>query len=292
MLRAGTSASRDASATGTWSEPTGNCQQRIAGRLRGVRSVERNTVRFQEGLPRRAIDTLVVEEPLELRIGDTPIAVVMRTPDDDADLVLGFTLTEGILFQPDELSGITELGENRVRLDLAEGVRINPEQFRRNLYTTSSCGVCGKASIDAVRIATPAVVNGDPVAAGVLSALPQRMRIEQQTFSVTGGLHGASLFDPDGTLLAVREDIGRHNAVDKVIGAVARRTWPLRNKLLLVSGRISFEIVQKAAVAGISCVAGISAASSLAVDLAREMRMTVVGFIRDDGFNLYTGTVG
>lgn len=257
-----------------------------------MRSTERDIVRFRDGMPQRARDHLVMEEPLELRLGKTPIAVVMRTPDDDADLVLGFTLTEGILLSPDELAGVTEVGENRIRLDLADGVHVDPEQFRRNLYTTSSCGVCGKASIDAVRIATPQPIESTIVSAAVLSQMAGRLTLEQPTFSATGGLHAAGLFDLDGTLRAVREDVGRHNAVDKVIGAAARVAWPIRDTVLFVSGRVSFEIVQKAAVVGISCVAGISAASSLAVDLARELGMTVVGFVRETSFNLYTGTVG
>jgi len=257
-----------------------------------VRSTQRDIVRFQEGTPRRAVDHLVTEEPLELRIVDTPIAVVMRTPGDDADLALGFSLTEGVLLEPDELAGVTEVGENRLRLDLAHGVRVDPEQFRRNLYTTSSCGVCGKASIDAVRIAASEVVTETPITAHVLGELPHMLLFEQETFSDTGGLHAAALFDFEGRLVEAREDIGRHNAVDKVVGAVARRSWPFGAMVLFVSGRVSFEIVQKAAVVGIPCVAGISAASSLAVDLARELGVTVVGFVRGGGFNLYTGLVG
>ncbi|NIA25536.1 MAG: formate dehydrogenase accessory sulfurtransferase FdhD [Gammaproteobacteria bacterium] len=269
-----------------------SARTRCSGRLRDVRSTQRDIVRFQEGSPQRAVDHLVTEEPLELRIADTPIAVVMRTPGDDADLALGFTLTEGVLLEPDELTGVTEIGENRLRLDLARGVRVDPEQFRRNLYTTSSCGVCGKASIDAVRITASKVVTEIPITAHVLAELPRRLLVEQETFLDTGGLHAAALFDFEGRLIEAREDIGRHNAVDKVVGAAARRSWPFGAMVLFVTGRISFEIVQKAAVVGISCVAGISAASSLAVDLARELGVTVVGFVRNKGFNLYTGLVG
>ena len=233
---------------------------------------------------------MVVEEPLELRIENTPIAVVMRTPGDDIDLATGFGLTEGILLEPDELKAVVEVDENRLRLDLIR--RVDPERFRRNLYTSSSCGVCGKGSIDAVRITVPTNLSHPAVEQAVLIELPERMRREQATFSETGALHAAGLFDISGELQAVREDVGRHNAVDKVIGASARTRWPLGPTVLMVSGRISFEIVQKAAMVGIACVAGVSAASSLAVELGSEVGMTIVGFLRGRTFNLYTGRIG
>jgi len=255
-----------------------------------VRSTERDVVRFEEGTPSVLHDHVVVEEPLELRIGETPIAVVMRTPGDDVDLVVGFALSEGILIDPGELEAVVEVGENRLRLDTLE--QIDAERFRRNLYTSSSCGVCGKGSIDAVRITVPEFPNPPAVESSVLVRLPGMMRDKQATFAKTGGLHAAALFTMDGAFRALREDIGRHNAVDKVIGAVARDAWPLTSSVLMVSGRISFEIVQKAAMVGIPCVAGVSAASSLAIDLGSEVGMTVVGFLRDGTFNLYTGRVG
>jgi FdhD protein len=255
-----------------------------------VRSTEREVVRFTDGVPRTVRDRVVVEEPLELRIANTPIAVLMRTPDDDADLALGFALTEGILLSPDELEELVEVDENRFRLDLTR--RVDPDRFRRNLYTSSSCGICGKGSIDAVRITIPASLSRPTIEQAVLTGLPRTMRREQETFSETGGLHAAGLFDMTGGLRAVREDVGRHNAVDKVIGAVARDRWPVAPAVLMVSGRISFEVVQKAAMVGIACVAGVSAASSLAVELGSELGMTVVGFLRNGTFNLYTGRVG
>ncbi|NNC91056.1 MAG: sulfurtransferase FdhD, partial [Acidimicrobiia bacterium] len=200
-------------------------------------------------------DQLVTEAPLEMRLGDTPLAVLMRTPGDDADLLLGFAITEGIVLGPHEVSRVNVVGDdperNRWEIVLADGVRIDPEQFRRNLYTSSSCGVCGKASIDALKVAAPEPPNGPVLGAGVLLSLPAKMRAVQQTFNVTGGQHAAAVFDAAGDLLAVREDIGRHNAVDKVIGALAVQRWPLGELVLLVSGRVSFEIVQKAAVAGV-----------------------------------------
>jgi FdhD protein len=237
-----------------------------------------------------ATDRLVVEEPMEIRLGDVPLAVLMRTPGAEADLVTGFALTEGIVLSPTEVSGVIKLGDgDRFQLMLAAGVEVDPEQFRRSTYTTSSCGVCGKASIDAVRVAARPLPPGPVVAADLLISLPARLARAQPTFAATGGLHGAGIFDSAGDLLAAAEDIGRHNAADKAIGALARRRWPLGEVILMVSGRVSFEIAQKAAVSGIPVVAGVSAASSLAVDLARELGMTLAGFVRDAGMVVYTG---
>jgi FdhD protein len=228
---------------------------------------------------------------LEIRIAGTPIAVIMRTPGADEDLVRGFAITEAIVSGPSQISAITAVpldpDDNRWELTLT--VTVDPGQFSRNFYATSSCGVCGKASIDAVRISGAAPPDGPAVTAEVILSLPGIMRRAQATFETTGGLHAAALFEPDGHLIAIREDIGRHNAVDKVIGAVARERWPLGEVILMVSGRVSFEITQKAAVAGIPVVAAVSAASSLAVELAEEMGMTVIGFLRDDSLNVYTG---
>lgn len=252
-----------------------------------VRSIEREVVRFDGDTQSITHDRMVVEEPLELRIDETPIAVVMRTPGDDSDLALGFALTEGILLEPAELEALVPVGENRLRLNTSR--QVDAERFRRNLYTSSSCGVCGKGSIDAVRMTMPEYSKRPAIARNVLVELPRRMRARQRTFAETGGLHAAALFALDGSLRAVREDIGRHNAVDKVIGAVAQDVWPLTSLVLMVSGRISFEIVQKAAMVGIPCVAGVSAASSLAVELGSELGMTIVGFLREETFNLYAG---
>jgi len=238
-----------------------------------------------------AYDTLVTESPVEFRLGDVPLAVLMRTPGHDEELGLGFAITEGIVLNPDELAGVepavgVEDGD-RWSLVLAEGVTVDPEQFRRNLYTTSSCGVCGKASIDAVRVAARQPPPGPIVGSDTLFRLVADMQASQEGFSATGGIHAAALFTGDGDLIVVREDIGRHNAVDKVVGYAARLEWPIGERILLVSGRVSFEMVQKAAVAGIPFVAGVSAASSLAVELGEELGMTVVGFLRDDSCNVY-----
>ena len=239
-------------------------------------------------------DPVAREAPMEIRIGSTPIAVLMRTPGDDVELVTGFALTEGIALHPHELTGVARIGEEvedaRYVLEFAPGVDVDPERFKRNLYATSSCGVCGKASIDAVRIAAAAPAAGPQIEGAALASFSAAMRGSQPGFKATGGLHAAALFTADGTMVVLREDIGRHNAVDKVIGAVSATAWPLGDYVLFVSGRVSFEIVQKAAVAGIPLIAGISAASSLAVDLAEELGMTVVGFVRDGAFNVYSGT--
>jgi FdhD protein len=237
-------------------------------------------------------DHVVAEAPFELRLGETPLAVLMRTPGDEADLVMGFSLTEGIILSPAEIAGTGPVpGDDqgdRWKIELAEGVTVDPEQFRRNLYTTSSCGVCGKASIDAVRVTAPPLPEGPWIEDRVLFALTDKMRAGQSAFALTGGLHAAAAFTPGGELLAIREDVGRHNAVDKLVGALAAETWPLPELILLVSGRVSFEMVQKAAVAGIPIVCGVSAASSLAVDLGEELGVTVIGFLRDGSCNIYT----
>ena len=237
-------------------------------------------------------DLLPTEEPVEFRMGGVPIAVLMRTPGHDAELARGFALTEGIILRPDELADVRALpgreGEGRYELVPAPGIVIDPEQFRRNLYATSSCGVCGKASIDAVRITSPPLPDGPLVPAGLLERLMETMRAGQTGFDQTGGLHAAAAFTVDGRMVALREDVGRHNAMDKMIGFLAEGSWPLEETVVTVSGRVSFELVQKAAVAGLSILAGVSAASSLAVDLADEVGLTVAGFVRPGGFNLYT----
>lgn len=234
-------------------------------------------------------DDLVVEEPLEIRLDGTSLAVVMRTPGDDADLALGFAITEGIVTNPGAISEVVDLGEGRWDLVTAERVTIDPAQFQRNFYSTSSCGVCGKASIDAIRVTGAMPPPGPVVSSRTILSLPYRLLERQAAFHSTGGLHAAAAFDPHGELVAIREDVGRHNAVDKVVGHLARQTWPLPSLGLMVSGRVSFEITQKAAVAGISLICGVSAASSLAVDVAEEFGMTVIGFLRDGGFTVYTG---
>jgi FdhD protein len=245
-------------------------------------------------------DTLVVEEPLEIRVDGKPLTVTMRTPGSDVELAQGFLLTEGVIGQRDDVLTVRYCkgaGPDQVNtynvLDVTLAPHVPPPDVdvTRNFYTTSSCGVCGKASLDAVRTISKHGPGDDPstVAATTLSAMPDRLRDEQKVFASTGGLHGAALFDVDGTVLAVREDIGRHNAVDKVIGwALENDRIPLSATVLLVSGRVSFELTQKAVMAGIPVLAAVSAPSSLAVDLASQSGLTLVAFLRGDSMNIYT----
>ena len=237
-------------------------------------------------------DLLPTEEPVEFRLQRVPIVVLMRTPGHDEELARGFALTEGIVLHPEELAEVRALpgldGAGRYELVLADGIEVDEEQFRRNLYATSSCGVCGKASIDAVRVAAPPLPAGPVIPGGLLLDLVESMRSVQAGFEATGGLHAAAAFTSEGEFLGVREDVGRHNAMDKLVGRLSSSRWPIGEMVVTVSGRVSFELVQKAAVAGISILAGVSAASSLAVDLADELGLTVAGFVRPGGFNLYT----
>jgi FdhD protein len=235
-------------------------------------------------------DDLVVEEPLEIRLDDTSLAVVMRTPGDDADLALGFAITEGIVNNPEAIADVVDLGEGRWNLVTESGVTIDPTQFQRNFYSTSSCGVCGKASIDAIRIAGARPPSGPAVTVETILGLPASLLELQEAFHSTGGLHAAAAFDASGDITAVREDVGRHNAVDKVVGwALAEGRLPLTGSILQVSGRLSFELVQKAWMAGIPVLSAVSAPSTLAVDLATEAGMTLAGFVRNGGLNVYAG---
>ena len=217
----------------------------------------------------------------------------MRTPGNEEELGLGFAITEGIVLGPHEVDDVTLIsGSNegdRYAINLAEGVTVDPEQFARNFFTSSSCGVCGKASIDAVRIAARQMDPGPMNDPSVISSLPDAIASHQTAFHKTGSIHAAAAFTPEGTLVALFEDVGRHNAVDKLVGHLARENWPLERHIFFVSGRVSFEMVQKAAVAGIPVIGGISGASDLAVELGEELNMTVFGFVRNDGFNVYCG---
>jgi FdhD protein len=236
-------------------------------------------------------DLLAVEEPLEMRLGDRPISITMRTPGHDAELAAGFLFTEGILQGFHQIRDI-QSAKNSIAVHLNAGVEVDFERLQRNFYTTSSCGVCGKASIEALRMqGCPMLAqSSDTMEAAVIHRLPQSQRKEQAVFQRTGGLHAAALFDFRGNLILLREDVGRHNAVDKLIGAemLAGRT-PLSGCLLLVSGRASFELTQKALMAGIPILAAVGAPSSLAVETARRFNMTLLGFVRDGRFNIYSG---
>jgi len=259
-----------------------------------ARSVEiTQVIEWREGNARRVEDYLAAEEPLEILIGRKPLVVTMRTPGNDEELAAGFLLTEGIVEESTQLAEITipARGRNLVRMKLARGARMPSSKSRRYFAANSSCGICGKASIDSVRARNIRPLNSRfRISADVLCKLPDLARPAQETFGRTGGLHAAALFDATGNLIVLREDIGRHNAVDKVIGwALLNGRVPLNDCILLASGRGGFEIVQKSIVAGIPVVASVSAPSSLAVELARRMRLTLVGFLRGQRFVIYSG---
>jgi FdhD protein len=279
-------------------------------------AVEKVTGRISQQI----LDNLAIEEPLEIqltygssRLRQTrSISVTMRTPGDDFDLAAGFLMTEGVIQDANDIERIAYAGppfngeepsprtmgtlkldstQNTVRVDLATDVAVSLATLQRNFYTTSSCGICGKASLLALRsVCPPRAANSFRVGAHVLYGLPGSLRASQGVFDRTGGLHGAGLFDSNGALLSLREDVGRHNAVDKLIGCefLADRT-PLRDRLLLLSGRASFELLQKALMGGVPMVAAVGAPSSLAVQVAKEFDITLVGFLRDDHFNIYHG---
>lgn len=276
-------------------------------------TTRRRVNRITAGSTTERADTLVVEEPLEIRIDGSPVTVTMRTPGADFELAQGFLLTEGLIGQRHDIAAIRycrgaetrsnpeslrssppEGGVNSYNVldvTLAAGVPAPVLDVTRNFYTTSSCGVCGKASLEAVRLSSRYSPGDDPatVSAATLSGLPARLRTAQTVFASTGGLHGAALFGADGDMLVAREDVGRHNAVDKVIGwALEASRIPLTDTVLLVSGRASFELTQKAVMAGIPILAAVSAPSSLAVDLASQSGLTLVAFLRGNSMNVYS----
>ncbi|MEV6355616.1 formate dehydrogenase accessory sulfurtransferase FdhD [Streptomyces hydrogenans] len=264
-------------------------------------TARRRVLRIREGVPTHRPDTLAAEEPMEIRVGGRPLTVTMRTPGDDFDLAAGFLVSEGVVHAAEDVAGIrycagaTAGGGNTynvVDVGLAAGVDAPDASLERNFYTTSSCGLCGKASLDAVRTTAAWSVAEDPLRVGpaLLTGLPDKLRAAQRVFDTTGGLHAAGLFGADGELMVLREDVGRHNAVDKVVGHALREgLLPLRGTVLMVSGRASFELVQKAVMAGIPMLAAVSAPSSLAVDLAVESGLTLVGFLRGESMNVYSG---
>jgi len=251
-------------------------------------------------------DALAIEEPLEIRLEFglknnrhvQNVSVTMRTPGNDAELALGFLFTEGVITQQKDIAKIehcfiacTENKENVIQVSLSEDAIPNLRNSERNFYTTSSCGVCGKGSIDAIRTVSVYKEQQDDnfINAAILHELPIILSKHQKVFADTGGLHASALFMPNGELLLVREDVGRHNALDKLIGAAINNNWlPLTKNILLLSGRASFELVQKAAMAGITVIAAVGAPSSLAVELANEFNITLIGFLRNERFNIYT----
>jgi FdhD protein len=262
-----------------------------------ARPVEIATYRDGELIDGRR-DEVAVEEPLELRIEGRNIAVVMRTPGNDRELAAGFLVTEGIVRHASEIFEITQCltsgnaSENRnvVEVTLKNPGSVDFTKLTRHVFSSSSCGVCGKASIDAVRQQFAPITPTRRIAAALLPKLPDALSAAQETFKKTGGLHACALFDWNGKLIALREDVGRHNALDKLIGhALLQNHLPLSEHILLLSGRVSFEMMQKALAAGIPVVAAISAPSSLAVEFARENNQTLIGFLRGNKMNIYAG---
>jgi FdhD protein len=280
--------------------------------------LETSVHRSEAGFDRETVDHLAVEEPLEIRLGyyengkivTRPISITMRTPGHDEQLAAGFLFGEGIIKSPGDVAAIRRTYEhadltkralpiageakhspNTVVVELASSVSIDLKKLERHFYTTSSCGVCGKSSIEALRTNAAPIASDIAVDGDVIRSLPERLREQQSVFDSTGGLHASALFDADGHLDIICEDVGRHNALDKVIGAkFLGSETPIAGRILLVSGRASFELVQKAVMAGIPILAAVGAPSSLAVELAEEFGMTLVGFLRDGTFNVYTGS--
>ncbi|WP_404434063.1 formate dehydrogenase accessory sulfurtransferase FdhD [Microbacterium lacus] len=271
------------------------------GRITARRAVTRIVIGAEHARTRRP-DVLAVEEPLEIRVGAAPLAVTMRTPGNDVELALGFLVSEGVITHGDHFRSAIHCGGpgtggadntyNVLDLTLEDGVVLPAPELTRNFYTTSSCGICGKASIEAVETVSTFAVSMDAAAvtATALAGFPAALRSGQAVFEKTGGLHAAALFDSaTGELLVLREDVGRHNAVDKVVGwALLNDRLPLRGTVLQVSGRASFELVQKAVMAGIPILAAVSAPSSLAAELAEASGLTLVGFLRGDSMNVYS----
>ena len=265
------------------------------------RSQAIDVARMRAHLRESVDDRVAIEEPLEIRLGydidgarhTTSVSITMRTPCDDEDLATGFLYTEGIVRSADDIAIVKPCsGDNTVRVELEDGVAVDLDRLQRHFYTTSSCGVCGKASLDALYAqgAQAPACPGTAFPREVLTSVPGKLRAEQATFEETGGLHAAAAFTPQGELVVVREDIGRHNAVDKVIGALLMQgALPAASLGLMVSGRASFELMQKALLAGMPLLAAVSAPSSLAVQLAREFNVTLIGFLRGDTFNIYAG---
>ena len=262
-----------------------------------ARSIDLTQVsEWQEGELRRFQDYLVAEEPLEIRIGGKPVTVTMRTPGQDRELAAGFLFTEGLIQRREQIVSLSNgtaddsaSAGNLVDVELT-GADLDRERMQRNFFAASSCGICGKASIDAIRVRGIAAPNPDfRFDPQLLCALPEKLRAAQTIFGRTGGLHAAGLFNLQGELIVLREDVGRHNAVDKVVGwALLKGHLPLSECVLMVSGRGGFEIIQKALVAGIPLLASVSAPSGLAVQLARELGLTLVGFLRGRRFLIYS----
>lgn len=253
-------------------------------------------IRHHAGERTPAEDSVAVEEPLELRLGDEPLATLMRTPGHDEELAAGLLLSEGVIRHPSDLERLArashpgaEDAENTLNVFLHGEARFDLASLRRNLITSSACGVCSRTSIATLTKVFPKIDSDIRVPAGVFYDLPEALHAAQATFASTGGLHACALFDGEGRLLVLREDVGRHNAVDKVVGHAFFHGWlPLDRHILMVSGRVAFEIVQKALSGRVPVIAAISAPTNLAIELAQENRQTLIGFLRDRRMNIYT----
>lgn len=257
---------------------------------------KQNIRRVQQGMVAEVEDVLATEEPLEIRIVYGPnrthknLAVTMRTPGNDIELATGFLYTEGIISKQVDITACKQLNDNAVQVELDKSIALDLKSIDRNFYTTSSCGVCGKASIDAIKTECAIYDKAKPftVSAETIYTLPEKLRAQQSAFDETGGIHAAALFDLAGNIIMVREDVGRHNALDKLVGAALNGGMiPLQQHILLLSGRASFELVQKATMAGLKVIVSVGAPSSLAVQTADEFGITLIGFAKKDKFNIY-----
>lgn len=265
--------------------------------MKNAAIIEKRIIRIIDSKAEKLLDAIAIEEPIEIRIihgknrAKSNLAVTMRTPGSDEDLGRGFLLTEGIISQNNQIQTFVQISENIIQFELAANISINSNKMERNFYTTSSCGVCGKTSIDAIKTecniydkVKPFIVNGS-----IITSLPAKLRAQQSAFDSTGGIHAAALFNFEGELLLSSEDVGRHNAMDKLIGkAMQRDLLPLYEYILLLSGRASFELIQKAAMGGIKVVAAVGAPSSLAIETAEEFGISLVGFLKQNRYNIYT----
>jgi FdhD protein len=264
-----------------------------------VSTISTSIVRYENGRLQNLDDQLAIEEPLEIKMKylsegrqiEKNVSITMRTPGNDDELACGFLFTEGIIRNSDDIKGATQYSENSISIELNENIKPIENKLERNFYTTSSCGVCGKASIDAIATVSNYKINNrfQKVDPAILVSLPEKLSKQQEIFKSTGGLHASALFDHSGSFIDLREDVGRHNALDKLIGSMLlKKTMPLDDTILLLSGRASFELIQKASMAGIPVVVAIGAPSSLAVDLAKESGITLIGFLRGEKYNLYS----
>jgi FdhD protein len=251
--------------------------------------MRRKIVKWKAGVGAiEEVDDLAAESPLEIRVQRRGVSVTLRTPGHDDELAAGFLLTEGIIKNAVDVIGMISGGEESIEVVLASSVQVDFDRLTRHVFTSSSCGLCGKASIDAVRAQFPPVASTVTIEAATILAIPEKLRAAQETFDRTGGLHAAALFDEKGELLVLREDVGRHNAVDKVLGRMLLdRRLPLDRHVLMVSGRTSFEIMQKSLAAGVPVVAAVSAPSNLAAEFAEESGQTLIGFLREGRMNVY-----